>query len=118
MRDPLILPLVAVVAGILLGRSVGFTVWESSWPLLVFSVLVVVSRRLPHTISKALALIFVGVLAQAWHRPDAPPEIDAGSREVVVLEHLLRVVPGEESTPFAYGHYNAWPLVPDRTWSA
>lgn len=30
------------------------------------------------------------------------------------LERLLRVVPGEEATPFAYGHWNAWPLEPDR----
>ena len=35
--------------------------------------------------------------------------------ESLHLEHLLRVVPGEESTPFSYGHYNAWPLVPDTT---
>jgi hypothetical protein len=30
--------------------------------------------------------------------------------ESLGLTHLLRVVPGIESTPFAYGHYNAWPL--------
>ncbi len=35
--------------------------------------------------------------------------------EQLHLEHLLRVVPGVESTPFAYGHFNAWPLVPDPT---
>ena len=29
------------------------------------------------------------------------------------LERYLRVVPGIEVTPFAYGHYNTWPLVPD-----
>lgn len=29
------------------------------------------------------------------------------------LDHLLRVVPGIEVTPFAYGHYNAWPMQPD-----
>lgn len=28
---------------------------------------------------------------------------------------LLRVVSGLESTPFAYGHFNAWPIVPDPT---
>ena len=31
------------------------------------------------------------------------------------LDHYLRVVPGIETTPFAYGHFNAWPLVPDLT---
>ncbi|MGE5181939.1 MAG: CehA/McbA family metallohydrolase [Acidobacteriota bacterium] len=29
------------------------------------------------------------------------------------LDSLLRTVPGMEVTPFAYGHFNCWPLVPD-----
>jgi hypothetical protein len=33
--------------------------------------------------------------------------------ESMGLSHLLRVVPGIEVTPFAYGHYNAWPMQPD-----
>ncbi len=33
--------------------------------------------------------------------------------EAMHLEHLLRVVPGIEVTPFAYGHYQTWPLTPD-----
>jgi hypothetical protein len=28
------------------------------------------------------------------------------------LERLVRVLPGIEVTPFAYGHFNAWPLLP------
>ncbi len=35
--------------------------------------------------------------------------------EQLHLQRLLRVVPGVETTPFAYGHINAWPLVPDLT---
>lgn len=35
--------------------------------------------------------------------------------EAMGLAHLLRVVPGIEVTPFAYGHYNAWPMQPDLT---
>ncbi|HEU0029790.1 MAG TPA: CehA/McbA family metallohydrolase [Kofleriaceae bacterium] len=31
------------------------------------------------------------------------------------LESLLRVIPGIEVTPFAYGHYNSWPYVPDNS---
>ncbi len=31
------------------------------------------------------------------------------------LDRLLRVIPGMEVTPFAYGHFNCWPLVPDNT---
>jgi len=33
--------------------------------------------------------------------------------EQMQLQSLVRVVPGMEVTPFAYGHFNAWPLVPD-----
>nr|MBA3542030.1 PHP domain-containing protein [Deltaproteobacteria bacterium] len=29
------------------------------------------------------------------------------------LERFLRVIPGMEVTPFAYGHFNTWPLTPD-----
>ncbi len=29
------------------------------------------------------------------------------------LQQLVRVVPGMEVTPFAYGHFNTWPLTPD-----
>lgn len=31
------------------------------------------------------------------------------------LSKLLRVVPGIEVTPFAYGHFNSWPMAPDNT---
>jgi hypothetical protein len=31
------------------------------------------------------------------------------------LDSLVRVVPGIEVTPFAYGHFNTWPLEPDDT---
>jgi len=33
--------------------------------------------------------------------------------EAYGLEDSLRVIPGIEVTPFAYGHFNAWPLLPD-----
>jgi hypothetical protein len=33
--------------------------------------------------------------------------------EDMLLERSVRVMPGIEVTPFAYGHFNAWPLVPD-----
>jgi len=31
------------------------------------------------------------------------------------LENLVRVVPGIEVTPFAYGHFNSWPIEPDNS---
>lgn len=33
--------------------------------------------------------------------------------EQLGLEQQLRVVPGIEVTPFAYGHFNSWPMQPD-----
>ena len=33
--------------------------------------------------------------------------------EQMNLQKLVRVVPGMEVTPFAYGHFNTWPLEPD-----
>ncbi len=34
--------------------------------------------------------------------------------EALGQEDWLRVIPGIEVTPFAYGHFNAWPLAPDQ----
>ena len=39
---------------------------------------------------------------------DLQPEVEA-----LGLTRYLRCVPGIEVTPFAYGHFNAWPLAPD-----
>src|ERR1700674_4568606 len=90
MRDPLIPPLVAVVAGILLGKWLGFSVRESAWPIMAFLVLAASARawgtRWLALSCVGLGLVFVGTLAEAWHRPGPPPEIDAGSRETVILE--------------------------------
>jgi hypothetical protein len=33
--------------------------------------------------------------------------------EQLGVQRLLRVIPGLEMTPFAYGHYQAWPIEPD-----
>ena len=47
--------------------------------------LAVVSTRFLRRICLALALLFAGALAEAWHRPGPRPEIDAGPRETVLL---------------------------------
>ncbi len=33
--------------------------------------------------------------------------------ETLGLESLVRALPGIEVTPFAYGHFNSWPVLPD-----
>src|SRR5262249_21417965 len=89
MRDPLLLPFVMFAAGILLGTAVEFTTLEALWPTAALTILALASgwrnsRYLSYTAS-SLALFFAGVLAQAWHRPGPPPELDAGSRELVLV---------------------------------
>ncbi|HEV2200419.1 MAG TPA: DNA internalization-related competence protein ComEC/Rec2 [Bryobacteraceae bacterium] len=88
--DPLVLPLVAITAGILLSRAAPFTVAEAAWVAGAFCALWALSvRRGGRWLSRmcaSLALISTGALTEAWHRPGNPPEIDAGSREIVLLD--------------------------------
>jgi competence protein ComEC len=89
MRDPLILPLFALVCGILLGRAAGFSRFDAAWPWVVFLVLAALTARRSRWLRRtcvALALLFTGVMAETWHRPGPPPQIDAGMRETVLLE--------------------------------
>ena len=90
MRDPLVLPLVAITAGILLSRAAPFTVAEAAWAVGAFCALWALSvwrgSRWLARMCAALALISTGTLTEAWHRPGNAPEIDAGSREIVLLD--------------------------------
>jgi hypothetical protein len=84
-----------------------------------------------------------GYLATEWHvhhlaSPDSPvgrderirSALSAGIEMFAITDHdfvadlqpileeeglsdRLRIIPGIEVTPFVYGHFNAWPLVPD-----
>jgi hypothetical protein len=60
-----------------------FSIFEAAWPIAAFLALALIGLR---RVNISLALIFVGVLADAWHRPGAPPAIDAGSRETMIAE--------------------------------
>ena len=91
MRDPLILPLALVAAGMFLGRSLEFSMRESGWPAMAFIALAFLAARRSELrrlrrVCLALALLFTGIFAEAWHRPGPPPEIDAGARETVILD--------------------------------
>ncbi len=84
MKDPLLAPLVAAIAGILLSRCFHFGVialclasaalWLLSWaaPRLAWLC------RLP-------ALVMCGILLDIAHQPGPTPSIDAGAEETVVL---------------------------------
>jgi len=91
LREPLILPLFAVVAGVLGGGWLRFSRWDAGWPIVAFLALALIAtrwspRRWLRLLPAGLALVFLGVFAEAWHRPGPPPEIDAGSREYILLD--------------------------------
>src|SRR5579863_2840540 len=87
MRDPLLLPVTAVISGILLGHYAGVAVREVAWPTAAFFLLAILARS-PwlRRLCIGLALVCAGLLAEAWHRPGPPPEIDAGYKETVLLD--------------------------------
>src|SRR5579863_3449454 len=85
MPDPLVLPLAAVVAGIVLGHWLPFSTRESAWPIAAFLILAIFARARLRYVCILLALVFAGTLDLALHRPAPSPEIDAGFRETVLL---------------------------------
>ena len=87
MRDPLILPTLGLAAGILAAHFLDFSVRESAYALLAFIILGLAARsgwlRKPCIL---LAVFFSGALTESYHRPGPTPSIDAGSREIMILE--------------------------------
>lgn len=88
MKNPLLLPLIALASGILLShllvadvRHITFALLGSGFLALAASWLV---RRLT-TASSVAAVLLAGMFLEAVHRPGDKPAIDAGAREVVVL---------------------------------
>ncbi|HXP83180.1 MAG TPA: ComEC/Rec2 family competence protein [Bryobacteraceae bacterium] len=90
MSNPLLLPLVAVIAGILLGRGFEVQVPEALAAALALAVLAILSHvKAGPILTRATtlaALVFSGAAIAAWHRPGPTPELDAGARETVLLE--------------------------------
>src|SRR5258706_16241755 len=91
MRDPLVLPLAAIIAGIVVGRQFGFVLHDSMWPALAFLALTCGARllacsRLSSRLCLTLSLFFAGVSVDNWRRPGPTPSIDAGPRETMLLE--------------------------------
>jgi len=86
--NPLVFPLAAVVAGILLGRWLSFNIFDAAWPIAAFLTLAILARgsRRVRAVSIGLALVFVGTLDFVLHRPPPPPALDAGFRETVLLD--------------------------------
>jgi competence protein ComEC len=86
VREPLILPLVAFATGILLDQAVPFSTREAALPAVAIAILALLPSS-PWLKSTAffVAMLFAGAFAGAWHRPGPAPEIDATSRDIVVV---------------------------------
>ncbi|HWB97549.1 MAG TPA: ComEC/Rec2 family competence protein, partial [Bryobacteraceae bacterium] len=89
MLEPLVAPLAAVASGILISRLVAFEFREVLSAISIFFFLGLIgcwrgSRRTAGACC-LLGLFFAGVLTEMAHRPGPPPELDAGSREIVIL---------------------------------
>jgi competence protein ComEC len=86
VREPLIIPLAAFATGILLDQAVPFTTREAILGGTAFAMLAIFPASVWIKRTAAwLAILLAGVLASAWHRPGPPPEIDATSKEIVIL---------------------------------
>jgi competence protein ComEC len=81
----LLLPLVAIVGGILLGQEFAFGVREAAVPCALFAGLAMlpVSAWL-RRVNLGLCLLFAGTFLVAVHRPTRGPVIDVSPREMVV----------------------------------
>src|SRR5690242_11051976 len=85
MRDPLVVPFVMVALGVLLGTAIDFESREAVWPALAFAILAIPARRTRQP-AAFLALLSTGLLSQSWHKLGSAPELDAGRREIVLVE--------------------------------
>ncbi|MBZ5676680.1 MAG: ComEC/Rec2 family competence protein [Acidobacteriia bacterium] len=86
VREPLVLPLAAFAAGILLNQAAPFSTREAALATLAIAILAFLpsSPWIKRT-TVLLAMFFAGAFAGAWHRPGPASEIDATSREIVIL---------------------------------
>ncbi len=89
MKNPLVAPLVALAAGILVRRFVPFTAREFLWSMPALAALTLLAWRLSSRtlwLCGPLLILFCGALLETLHRPGPPPEIDAGAHETVLLD--------------------------------
>lgn len=86
MKNPLLAPALAFVAGILLARGVGFTLWEIPVEFALFAALACVARGRLRYACVLTSALFAGVFADVWGRLAPAPSIDAGARETVRVE--------------------------------
>ena len=88
MKDPLILPCLALASGILVSRLIRIDAHDLLILLPVLAACTVLAMLRSRRMLAPCCLLTVacsGALLEVRHRPDPAPQIEAGSREVVLL---------------------------------
>ena len=85
MREPLLLPLIAIASGIVMAQSLEFGIRDSAVPCALFALLAMlpVSTWL-RRVALGFFLLFAGALLFAAHRPTRVPVMDVPPRETVL----------------------------------
>jgi competence protein ComEC len=95
----LVTPLLALAAGIFIGRLVPFRALDFCWSLPLLILLTFIAHwRFPRVLPlyATILSLFCGAWLDVLHRPGQPPAIDAGARETVILDGCV-VSPSEFS---------------------
>lgn len=99
LREPLLLPSLALAAGVALSSAVAFGAGEAAGLALVFLALAIPKTRI-RLVPVLLAWTCAGVLTERLHRPPPPPELDAEQGETVLLAGCVAepssLAPGRE----------------------
>jgi competence protein ComEC len=89
LKDPLVLPVAAIAAGILAARFIGFhqpELFAAGGAFFLLGLLAVHRRsRALAGVCAALGLVCAGALTALLHAPGPPPELNVEGREVVIL---------------------------------
>ena len=90
MRDPLVLPALALAAGIVVARFAPFSLTELVSALVGFLALALLAARkasrLTRNVCILLACAALGTTVAVWRRPFPPPELDAEAGETLIVE--------------------------------
>jgi competence protein ComEC len=88
VKNPLIPPLLAYIAGILISRAVDFQAGELVLPLsacLLLALFALWKSRILAAAAGLVACVLIGVLAAVLHRPPPTPTVNVSSRETALL---------------------------------
>lgn len=90
-REPLLLPFLALAAGVVAGHFNYFRLSELTWPLILTAVLMAVCLALPRArrvreFPLLMALALLGIGTQVIHRQGLPPKLTVPDGEIALLD--------------------------------